>query len=152
MKDEVQGRLALDYVRLGVKAGLLMAGADCGNHSESCMEDAMTTAGLSKRDKENLNAQCEAADAIRKQISATCEDSALGYAAYMLSEEDQAALAVLGVTSDWLYRQTNGEPSRKELLDPVAPRAIAETNADAPGDAGLVRSLLIQPPEHFHEG
>lgn len=30
--------------------------------------------------------------------------------------------------------------------------AVAETDAAAPDDAGLVRSLLIQPPEHSHEG
>lgn len=135
IRSATETALTLDFVRLGVKAGLLMAAADCGNHAEGCMEDAMTSAGLAAHDKKMLDAECNAADAIQKQIKETCEDSALGYAAYMLPDEDHAALAVLGVTSDWLYRRTTGEPSRKELLDPVAPRAVAETHRA--GSAGL---------------
>lgn len=66
---------------------LLLTRADCGNHAEGCMEDAMTSAGLAAHDKKMLDAECNAADAIQKQIKETCEDSALGYAAYMLPDE-----------------------------------------------------------------
>lgn len=107
----------LDWMRLGARAMRLAASADCGNHWESCMEEAMTGGGLSPTDKAALNAEAEAATKIDEQIKTTCEDSALGYAAYMGAEEDKALLAAEGVTSGWLYRKEAGVLSRKELYD-----------------------------------
>jgi len=105
----------LDLVRLGARAMQRRAEADCGNLAEGNMEDCMTSAGLTKQDKMRLNAETDAAEHIREQIHKTCEDSALGYGSYILSESDQRALKALGVTSDWLYRSENGKPSRAEL-------------------------------------
>jgi len=106
---------ALDYVRLGARAMRRMAQASCGNHSEGALEDAMTSTGLSKEDKTKLYAEADAADHISKDIRETVEDSALGYASYMGDDEDRKALAALGVTSNWLYRRENGQPSRPEI-------------------------------------
>lgn len=105
----------LDLVRLGARAMLRAAEAACGNLAEGNMEDCMTSAGLTKQGKMRLNAETDAAEHIRDQIHKTCEDSALGYGSYILSESDQRALKALGVTPDWLYRSENGKPSRAEL-------------------------------------
>ncbi len=107
----------LNWIRLGARAMRHAAEADCGNHSESCLEGIMTDSGLRARDKDKLNAEANAADEIRKQIHETPEDSALGYASYIGSEEDRASLSSLGVTGDWLYRRENGVPSRKEIYE-----------------------------------
>lgn len=106
---------ALDLIRLGARAMRRSAEATCGNHAEGALEDAMTSAGLSDRDKLKLNAEANAAEAIRKDIRNTVEDSALGYASYMGDEGDRIALAAIGITSDWLYRRANGAPSQSEF-------------------------------------
>lgn len=106
----------LDWMRLGARAARLSAGAQCGNHWESAQEDAMTSSGLGQLDKQKLYAEANAAEEIRKQIDGTCEDAALGYAAYMASEEDKALLAGVGVTSNWHYRREVGIPSRMESV------------------------------------
>lgn len=80
----------------------------------------MTSSGLSQLDKQKLYAEANAAEEIRKHIDATCEDAALGYAAYMASDADKAALAEQGVTSDWHYRRETGQPSRVETAKPEA--------------------------------
>lgn len=114
------GNDPLFWMRLGARAMRLSARAACGNHWESSQEDAMTSAGLSKLDKEKLYAEANASEEISKVISEKCEDSALGYAIYMGDEADKKLLAALGVTSDWLYRHHTGEPSRKELAASTA--------------------------------
>ncbi len=115
-----------DYIRLGARAMRRAAEADCGNHSEGAQEDAMTSGGLTKTDRMKLAAEVDAADEIRRAIENTCEDSALGYASYMGSEEDKAALKDLGVTPDWLYRRQNNVPSRLETSKAAASK-IADT-------------------------
>lgn len=116
----------LAWMRLGARAMRLSARAKCGNHWESSQEDAMTSAGLSKLDKEKLYAEANASEEISRVISETCEDSALGYASYMGDDADKQALAKLGVTSDWLYRRHSGEPSRKELSASAATQQQGE--------------------------
>ncbi|MDB5584839.1 MAG: hypothetical protein JWR80_10015 [Bradyrhizobium sp.] len=124
---------AFALIRLGARAMRLAAEADCGNHSEGAQEDAMTSGGLTKLDKQMLSAHADAADEIRKQIKGTCEDSALGYLSYMGSDDDRACLKSLGVTSDWLYRKENDSPSRAEIAKgaqnlAAAPKASDDAN------------------------
>jgi hypothetical protein len=107
----------LGWIRLGARAARLSSGAQCGNHWESAQEDAMTSAGLSQLDKQKLYAEAEAAEEIRKHIDGTCEDAALGYAAYMGNADDKALLAAVGVTSKWHYRQVTDVPSRMESAE-----------------------------------
>lgn len=107
----------LFWVRLGARAFRASARATCGSIWESNMEDAMTSAGLSKLDKERLAAASEQCEEISKSLAGKCEDAALGYASYMGSEEDRALLAEIGVTSDWHYRVHTGELSRKEIFE-----------------------------------
>ncbi len=105
----------LALVRLGARAMRLSAEASCGNHAEGALEDAMISTGLTKEDKAKLSAEADAAEHIRIDIADTVEDSALGYASYMGDDEDRKALAAFGVTSNWLYRRVNNEPSKPEI-------------------------------------